>query len=153
MMSIRLVIECDSLSILFPAAISVGERGPRRVLLTAAPPSPTERLEQRRGVRIARRQRLNETDFCLLVLALRVIEREIARRAELELRARHLEAFARRSLGIGLRLERDRVELQGKQHVSDVLERAEDGLLIRSEGLVVGGNGAAFPRLELPREK
>jgi len=31
----------------------------------------------------------------------------------------HVEAFARRGLGIGLRLERDRVELQGEQHVSD----------------------------------
>src|SRR5882762_1189332 len=150
MMSIRLVIECDSLSILFPAGVSVGDRGLRRVLLTAAPPSPAERLEQRRGVRIARRLRLNETDLCLLVLPLRVEKREIARRAELELLHRHVEAFARGGLGIRLRLERDRVELQGKQDIGDVLERAENGLLILRERLVVGGLCAAFSRLELP---
>src|SRR5258706_16472337 len=139
------------LSILFPCTVSVGKRGPRRVLLTAVPPSAAERLEERRGVRVARRLRLNQTDLRLLVLPLRVEKREIARRAELELLGRHVEAFARGSLGIGLRLERDRVELQGEQHVGDVLERAEHGLLILREGLVVGGFGAALSRLELPR--
>src|SRR5712664_3678770 len=70
-----------------------------------------QRLEERRGVRVAHRLRLDETDPCLFVLALRIEEREMARRAELELLDRHVEAFARRSLGIRLRLERDRVEL------------------------------------------
>src|SRR3981189_3769618 len=141
------------LSILFPCTVSVGKRGPRRVLLTAVPPSAAERLEERRGVRVARRLRLNQTDLGLLVLALRVERREIARRAELELLGRHVEAFARRGLGLGLRLERDRVELQGKQHVGDVLERAEHGLPILREGLIVGGFGGALSRLELPRVK
>src|SRR6266852_651086 len=95
-------------------------------------------------------QRLDETDPCLFVLALRIEEREMARRAELELLDRHVEAFARRSLGIRLRLERDRVELQSKQHVGDVLERAEHGLLVLREGLVVSSFCAAFSRLELP---
>src|SRR5439155_11286665 len=114
------------------------------------PPAAAQRLEERRGVRVARRLRLNQPDLRLLVLPLRIEEREIARRAELELLDRHVEAFARGGLGIRLRLERDRVERQGKQHVGDVLERAEDGLLILRKGLVVGGNGAALPRLELP---
>src|SRR5712692_7095220 len=121
------------------------------ILLLALPPAAAERLEERRGVRVSRRLRLNETDLCLLVLALRIEEREIARRAELELLGRHVEAFARRSLGIRLRLERRRVELQSKQHVGDVLKRAEHGLLILREGLVVGGLCAALSRLELPR--
>src|SRR5258706_6707 len=150
MMSMRLVIECDSLVFSFPT-VSPGKRGPRRVLLTAVPPSTAERLEERRGVRVARRLRLNQTDLRLLVLPLRVEKREIARRAELELLGRHVEAFARGSLGIGLRLERDRVELQCEQHVGDVLERAENGLLILRESLVVSGFGAALSRLELPR--
>src|SRR5437870_11366888 len=130
MINMRLVIECDSLGFLF--------------LLIAAPPASSKRLEERRGVRVARRLRLNETDLRLFVLALRVEEREIARRAELELLGRHVEAFARGSLGLGLRLERDRVELQCKQHVGDVLERAEHGLLILRERLVVGGFCAAL---------
>jgi len=70
------------LGILFPCIVSVGKRGPRRVLLTAVPPSAAERLEKRRGVRVARRLRLNQTDLRLLVLALRVEKREIARRAD-----------------------------------------------------------------------
>jgi len=119
----------------------------------ALPPSSSERLEERRGVRVARRLRLNQTDLRLLVLPLRVEKREIARRAELELLGRHVEAFARRGLGIRLRFERDRVELQSKQHVGDVLERAENGLLILREGLVVGGLCPALSRLELPRVK
>src|SRR5882724_1739259 len=149
MISIRLVIECDSLVFSFPT-VSPGKRGPRRVLLTAVPPSTAERLEERRGVRVARRLRLNQTDLRLLVLTLRVEKREIARRAELELLGRHVEAFARGRLGIRLRLERDRVELQSKQHVGDVLKRAEHGLLILREGLLVGGLCAALSRLELP---
>src|SRR5258706_2365949 len=152
MMSMRLVIECDSLVFSFPT-VSPGKRGPRRVLLTAVPPSTAERLEERRGARVADRLRLNQTDLRLLVLPLRVEKREIARRAELELLGRHVEAFARRGLGLGLRLERDRVELQSEQHVGDVLERAEHGLLILREGLVVCGFGAALSRLELPRVK
>src|SRR5258706_1357667 len=148
MMSMRLVIECDSLVFSFPT-VSPGKRGPRRVLLTAVPPSTAERLEERRGARVADRLRLNQTDLRLLVLPLRVEKREIARRAELELLGRHVEAFARRGLGLGLRLERDRVELQGEQHIGDVLERAEHGLLILREGLVVGGDGAALARLQL----
>src|SRR5438552_10577452 len=135
MINMRLVIECDSLGFLF--------------LLIAAPPASSKRLEERRGVRVARRLRLNETDLCLFVLALRIEEREIARRAELQLLGRHVEAFARGGLGIRLRLERDRVELQRKQHVGDVLEGGENGLLILREGLVVGGLRAALPRLEL----
>src|SRR5712691_9306912 len=127
-----------------------GFRG-KEALPLALPPAAAQRLEERRGVRIARRLRLNEPDLCLFVLALRVEKREIARRAELELLGRHVEAFARGSLGIGLRFERNRVELQSKQHVGDVLERAEHGLLILREGLVVGGLCAAFSRLELPR--
>src|SRR5437867_994549 len=132
--------------ILFPDTASIREP----VMLIAAPPSSSERLEQRRGVRVARRLRLNQTDLRLLVLPLRIEEREIARRAELELLDRHVEAFARGGLGIRLRLERDRVELQGKQHVGDVLERGEDGLLVLREGLVVRCLRAALPRLELP---
>src|SRR5713101_130715 len=123
------------------------------ILLLALPPAAAERLEERRGVRVARRLRLNQTDFCLFVLPLRVEKREIARRAELELLDRHVEAFARGGLGIRLRFERDRIELQSKEHVGDVLERAEDGLLILREGLVVGGLCAALSRLELPRVK
>src|SRR5260221_11375010 len=123
-----------------------GLRG-KDALPLAVPPAAPERLEERRGVRVARSLRLNETDPCLLVLALGVEERELARRAELELLARHVQAFARRRLGIRLRLERDRVELQGKQHVGDVLERAEDGLLILCAVLVVGGLCGALPRL------
>src|SRR5712671_3566641 len=125
-----------------------GLRG-KGALPLALPPAAAQRLEERRGVRVARSLRLNKTDLGLLVLPLRVEERELARRAELELLGRHVEAFARRGLGLGLRLERDRVELQGEQHVGDVLERAEDGLLILREGLVVGGLCAALPRLEL----
>src|SRR5258708_11669292 len=125
-----------------------GFRG--KALPLALPPSAAQRLEERRGVRVAHRLRLDETDPCLFVLALCIEEREMARRAELELLDRHVEAFARRSLGIRLRLERDRVELQSKQHVGDVLERAEHGLLVLREGLVVSSFCAAFSRLELP---
>src|SRR5881396_3413407 len=135
--------------ILFPDTASIREP----VMLIAAPPSSSERLEQRRGVRVARRLRLNQTDLRLLVLPLRIEEREIARRAELQLLDRHVEAFARGGLGVRLRLEHDRVELQSKQHVGDVLERAEDGLLVLREGLVVRCLRAALPRLELPRVK
>src|SRR5258706_14871729 len=123
-----------------------GLRG-KDALPLALPPAAPQRLEERRGVREAGSLRLNKTDPCLFVLALGVEERELARRAELELLDRHVQAFARRRLGIRLRLERDRVELQSKQHVRDVLERAEHGLLILREGLVVGGLCAAFPRL------
>src|SRR5712691_10912312 len=145
MMIMRLVI-LRLLKFLF----SVCDFRGQPVLPFALPPSAAQRLEKRRSIRIARRLRLNETDLRLLVLALRVVEREIARRAELELRARHFEAFARGGLGLGLRLERDRVELQGKQHVGDVLERAEHGLLILREGLIVGRFCAALSCLELP---
>src|SRR5438552_6493041 len=126
MMSMRLVMNATPQD----SSFSVRNLYGQPILPLALPPSPAERLEQRRGVRIARRLRLNEPDLRLLVLPLRVEEREIARRAELELLDRHVEAFARGSLGIGLRLERDRVELQSKQHVGHVLERAEEGLLI-----------------------
>src|SRR5712691_4816470 len=146
MMIMRLVINATPYDFSFSVC---GFRG-KDALPLALPPAAAQRLEERRGVRVARRLRLNKTDPCLFVLALRVEERELARRAELELLDRHVEAFARRRLGIRLRLERDRVELQGKQHVGDVLERAEHGLLVLREGLVVSGLRAAFSRLELP---
>src|SRR5439155_8414444 len=151
MISMRLVIEYDSVKFRFADSDSL-RRGGRRFAGTL-PPAAAQRLEERRGVRVARRLRLNQPDLRLLVLALRVEKREIARRAELQLLDRHVEAFARGGLGVRLRLERDRVELQGKQHVGDVLERAEDGLLILREGLVVGGLRTALSRLELPRVK
>src|SRR5258706_10744651 len=143
MMIMRLVINATP----YDSSFSVFRFRGREVLPLALPPSATQGLEERRGVRVARSLRLNKTDPCLFVLALRVEERELARRAELELLGRHVEAFARRGLGLGLRLERDRVELQGEQHVGDVLERAEDGLLILCDGLAVGGLCAALPRL------
>src|SRR6266705_4326755 len=146
MMIMRLVMNATP----YDSSFSVCGLWGKDALPLALPPAATQRLEERRGVRVARRLRLNETDLCLLVLALRVEEREMARRAELELFDRHVEAFARRSLGIRLRPERDRVELQSKQHVGDVLERAEHGLLILREGLVVSSFRAAFSRLELP---
>src|SRR5258708_1931801 len=146
MMIMRLVINATPLDSSFSICSFHGEP----VVLLALPPAAPERLEERRRVRIARRLRLNEPDLGLLVLALRVEEREIARRPELQLLGRHLEAFARRNLGIRLSLERDRVELQGKQHVGDVLKRAEHGLPILCEGLVVGRLRTALPRLELP---
>src|SRR5256885_1895267 len=146
MMIMRLVINATP-RILPARSVSALRRGCARLL--AIPPAAAQCLKQRRRVRVARRLRLNPTDLGLLVLALRVEKREIARRAELQLLDGHIEAFARGGLGIGLRLERDRVELQGKQHVDDVLERAEDGLLILREGLVVGGLCTALPRLEL----
>src|SRR6266571_4364723 len=146
MMIMRLVI-LRLLKFLF----SVCDFRGQPVLPFALPPSAAQRLEKRRSIRIARRLRLNETDLRLLVLALRVVEREIVRPAELELPARHFEAFARGGLGLGLRLERDRVELQSKQHVGDVLERAEHGLLILREGLIVGRFRSALSRLELSR--
>src|SRR6266699_3046710 len=149
MMIMRLVMNATTLDSSFSVCGFHGEP----ILPLALPPAAAQRLEERCGVRVAHRLRLNETDLRLFVLALRVVEREIACRAEPELHARHLEAFARRNLGIRLSLERDRVELQGKQHVGDVLERAEDGLLILREGLVVRGLRAALPRLELPRVK
>src|SRR6266480_1446460 len=133
----------------FPAG-SVGPHRLSRARGLAVPPTAAQRLEERCGVRVARRLRLNQPDLRLLVLPLRIEEREIARRAELQLLDRHVEAFARGGLGIRLRLERDRVELEGKQHVGDVLERAEDGLLVLREGLVVRCLRAALPRLELP---
>src|SRR5437867_5740401 len=149
MMIMRLVMNATP----YDSSFSVcGFRG-KEALPLALPPAAAERLEQRRGVRVARRLRLNQPDLRLLVLSLRIEEREIARRAELQLLDRHVEAFARGGLGVRLRLERDRVELQGKQHVGDVLERAEDGLLILREGLVVGGLRTALSRLELPRVK
>src|SRR5580765_1369491 len=126
MMIMRLVMNatpCDS-------SFSVcGFRG-KGALPLALPPSAAQRLEERRGVRVTRRLRQHETDLRLFVLALRVEKREIARRTELELLGRHVEAFARGRLGIRLRLERDRIELQSKQHVGDVLKRAEHGLLV-----------------------
>src|SRR5258706_14965639 len=143
MMIMRLVMNATP----YDSSFSVcGLRG-KDALPLALPPAAPQRLEERRGVRVARSLRLNETDPCLFVLALRVEERELARRTELELLDRHVQAFARRRLGIRLRLERDRVELQSEQHVRDVLERAEDGLLILREGLVVGGLCGALPRL------
>src|SRR6267378_8587891 len=146
MMIMRLVMNATP----YDSSFSVcGLRG-KDALPLALPPAAAQRLEERRGVRVARSLRLNETDPCLFVLALRIEERELARRAELELLDRHVEAFARRCLGVRLRLERDRVELQGKQHVGDVLERAEHGLLILREGLIVSGLCAALSRLELP---
>src|SRR6266853_3073838 len=147
MMIMRLVMNATPLDSSFSVCGFHGEP----ILPIALPPAAAQRLEERRGVRVARRLRLNETDLRLFVLALRVVEREIVCRAELELLGRHFEAFARSNLGIRLSLERDCVELQGKQHVGDVLERAEDGLLILREGLVVGGLRAALPRLELAR--
>src|SRR6266705_7018223 len=147
MMIMRLVMNATPLDSSFSVCSLHGEP----VLPLALPPSAAQRLEERRGVRVARRLRLNQTDLCLLVLALCVEEREIARRTELELLGRHLEAFTRRRFGIRLRLERDRVELQSKQHVRDVLERPEHGLLVLREGLVIGGLRAALSRLELSR--
>src|SRR6266581_5195 len=149
MMIMRLVMNATPLDSSFSVCGFHGEP----ILPLALPPAAAQRLEERCSVRVAHRLRLNETDLRLFVLALRVVEREIACRAEPELRARHFEAFARRNLGIRLSLERDCVELQGKQHVGYVLERAEDGLLILRERLVVGGLCAALPRLELPRVK
>src|SRR5258708_17098871 len=145
MMIMRLVMNATPYDFSFSVC---GFRG--KALPLALPPSAAQRLEERRGVRVAHRLRLDQTDLGLFVLALGIEEREMARRAELELLDRHVEAFARRSLGIRLRLERDRVELQSKQHVGDVLERAEHGLLVLREGLVVSSFCAAFSRLELP---
>src|SRR5216683_4105913 len=145
MMIMRLVMNATPYDFSFSVC---GFRG--KALPLALPPSAAQRLEERRGVRVAHRLRLDQTDPCLFVLALRIEEREMARRAELELLDRHVEAFARRGLGIRLRFERDRIELQSKQHVGDVLERAEDGLLILREGLVVRGLCAALSCLELP---
>src|SRR6266571_8868391 len=133
-----------------PFAGSVRERGRRLARrLAALPPPAAQRLEQRRRVRIAGGLRLNQPYPGLLVLALRVEEREIVGGAELKLHARHFEAFARRGLRLRLRLQRDRVELEREQHVGHVLERAEHGLPVLREGLVVGGDGAALSRLEL----
>src|SRR5256885_16193354 len=147
MMIMRLVINATP-RILPARSVSALRRGCARLL--AIPPAAAQCLKQRRRVRVARCLRLNEPDLRLLVLALRVEKHEIARRAELQLFDRHLEAFAPGGLGIGLGLGRTQVDLKGKQHVGDVLERAEDRLLILREGLVVGGLCTAFLRLELP---
>src|SRR5258708_12135605 len=124
MMIMRLVMNATPYDFSFSVC---GFRG--KALPLALPPSAAQRLEERRGVRVAHRLRLDETDPCLFVLALRFEEREMARRAELELLDRHVEAFARRSLGIRLRLERDRVELQSKQPAAAVLEPPHTRLL------------------------
>src|SRR5258708_11307139 len=125
MMIMRLVMNATPYDFSFSVC---GFRG--KALPLALPPSAAQRLEERRGVRVAHRLRLDQTDPCLFVLALRIEEREMARRAELELLDRHVEAFARRSLGIRLRLERDRVDLQPNHHVAHFLTRAQPGLLL-----------------------
>src|SRR5258708_1540085 len=145
MMIMRLVMNATPYDFSFSVC---GFRG--KALPLALPPSAAQRLKERRGVRVAHRLRLDQTDPCLFVLALRIEEREMARRAELELLDRHVEAFAPRPLAIRLRLDPDRVELQSKQHVGDVLERAAHALLALREGLVVHSFCAAFSRLELP---
>src|SRR5712691_11641715 len=81
MMIMRLVMNTTPLDSSFSVCGFHGEP----VLPLALPPAAAQRLEQRRGVRVARRLRLNQTDLRLLVLSLRIEEREIARRAELEL--------------------------------------------------------------------
>src|SRR5262249_15599534 len=103
--------------------------------LLPVPPAAAKRLEQRRGIRVARGLRLNQRRLRDVVLALRVQQGEVARSAELELLARHIEAFPRGRFGLGLRLERPRVVLEREQDVGDVLEGGENGPLILRESL------------------
>src|SRR6266699_3680842 len=77
MMIIRFVMNTTPLESSF--SICSFHREP--ILPLALPPAAAQRLEERRGVRVARRLRLNESDLRLLVLPLRIEEREIARRA------------------------------------------------------------------------
>src|SRR5215472_7342340 len=143
MMIIRLTI------VLLLEFFSVGTGRGRRCRLLPVPPAAAERLEQSRGVRVARGLRLHQRRLREVVLALRVQQSEVARAAELELLARHLEAFARGRFGLGLRLERPRVVLEREQDVGDVLEGGENGPLILRESLVVGRFGPALLRPEL----
>ena len=73
-----------------------------------------------------------------VILALRVEEREIAHRAELELALREGERLARGGLGARLGLKRARVVVERAQRVGDVLEGEQHGLPILRGGLVVG---------------
>src|SRR5262249_13829441 len=145
MMTMRLTI------VLLLEFFSVGTGRGRRGRLLPVPPAAAERLEQRRGVRVARGLRLHQRRLGEVVLALRVQQGEIARATELELLARHFEAFPRGRLGLGLRLERSRVVLEREQDVGDVLEGGENGPLILRESLVVRRLRAALLRPELTR--
>src|SRR5215831_14208321 len=108
MMTMRLTI------VLLLEFFSVGTGRGRRGRLLPVPPAAAERLEQRRGVRVARGLRLHQRRLGEVVLALRVQQGEVARAADLELLTRHFEALARRGLGLGLRLQRPRVVLERK---------------------------------------
>src|SRR5712664_2630953 len=86
MMIMRLVMNATPYDFSFSVC---GFRG--KSLPLALHTSAAQRLGERRGVRVAHRLRLDETDPCLFVLARRPEEREIARRAELGPRATDAE--------------------------------------------------------------
>src|SRR5471032_3340868 len=107
------------------------------------PPTATERLKQRRGIGKARALRLHQSDARLLVGALRIEQRQIAYRAQLVLPRRKLERLARQRFGVGLRLERQGIQIQRAQGIGDVLKRGQDGRLVLRCSLVVGRNRSA----------
>jgi hypothetical protein len=81
-------------------------------------------------------------------LALRVEQREIARRAVAELLLSEVEAFARRGFGLRLCFEHYGVGFQRPQHVGHFPERLQDRLPILRRSLVEGGDGGAPLRSE-----
>ncbi len=96
----------------------------------AVPPAAAQRLEQRGGVGIARRLRLHQAKPRLQVAALRIEQDQIGDRAQPILAAREIERVGCRAHRALLGFERRGVQLQGAQHIGDVLERDEHGVLV-----------------------
>src|SRR6266851_57882 len=149
MMIMRLVMNATPYDFSFSVC---GFRG--KALPLALPPSAAQRLEERRGVRVAHRLRLDQTDPCLFVLALRIEEREMARRAERELLDRLVEAFAHRSLDIRLRDADARVGLMKDRFcrpdvrplAQEIRRQAQRKVLRQLERRKIELGQARFPR-------
>src|SRR5512134_1469108 len=117
---------------------------------SAVPPPAAQRLEQRGGVGVPRRLRLDQEDPRQKVLALRVEQREVARGAVAELLLRQVEAVARGGFGLCLRLERHGVGFQRLQHVGHFPERLQDRFTILRRRLVEAGDCGAPLRCKGP---
>src|SRR5215472_18837107 len=78
-------------------------------IVLAVPPSAAERLEQRRGIGVARRLRLHAVLPRLQVDALGIQQLQVADAAHLVLQLRHVEGVLRIGLGNQVRLQRARI--------------------------------------------
>src|SRR5581483_12382624 len=109
------------------------------------PPPTTEGLQECRRVGIAVRARLRQVESGLAVRLLRRQEREIARQSQLDVVPYRLQALGGRLLCFQTRVYSVRIELQGGERVSDVLERRQHhGPIVRTSRIQRGNRSPSL---------